>query len=147
MIGIRRRPRRKEIRSGLRESVGLMGLMGLMGVVVVSLLLAVSVWVVWWLRVVAARSVVLIFSRSRLVVRRVVSPISLVWMVIVVVSRTVSWRVRVTVSITVSWTASLWVCCVTVLLLLQLTVNRASVAMRAVVNPLYRISQMVYFGA
>ena len=42
--------------------------------------------------------------------------------------------------LTVSWTASLWVCCVTVLLLLQLTVNRASVAMRAVVNLLYRIS-------
>ena len=42
--------------------------------------------------------------------------------------------------ITVSWTVSLWVCCVTVLLLLQLTVNRASVAMRAVVNPLYCIA-------
>ena len=89
---------------------------------------------------VAVRSVEVIFSRSRLVVRRVVSPSSFVWMVMVVVSRMVSWRVRVTVSITVSWTASLWVCCVTVLLLLQLTVNRASIAMRAVVNPLYRIS-------
>jgi len=31
MRGIRRRPRRKEIRSGLRKSVGLMGLIGLMG--------------------------------------------------------------------------------------------------------------------
>ena len=31
-----RRPRRKEIRRGLRESVGLMGLMGLMGEVVAS---------------------------------------------------------------------------------------------------------------
>lgn len=37
MRGIRRRPRRKEIRSGLRVSVGLMGLMGLMGEEVVSL--------------------------------------------------------------------------------------------------------------
>jgi hypothetical protein len=45
--GKRRRPRRKEIRRGLRESVGLMGLMGLMGEEVVSLVvLAVSVWVV-----------------------------------------------------------------------------------------------------
>ena len=34
--GRRRRPRRKEIRRGLRESVGLMGLMGLMGEEVVS---------------------------------------------------------------------------------------------------------------
>ena len=34
--GKRRRPRRKEIRRGLRESVGLMGLMGLMGEEVVS---------------------------------------------------------------------------------------------------------------
>ena len=34
--GMRRRPRRKEIRMGLRESVGLMGLMGLMGEEVVS---------------------------------------------------------------------------------------------------------------
>ena len=125
---------------GLRESVGLMGLMGLMGIVVSSLLLVVSVWVVWWLRVVAARSVVLIFSRSVVVVRRVVSPSLLVWMSIVVVSRIVSWRVKVTTSRRVSWTASLWVCCVTVLLLLQLTVNRASVAMRAVVNLLYRIA-------
>ena len=94
----------------------------------------------------AVRSREVIFSRSRVVVRRVVSPVALVWMVIVVVSRRVSWMARVTVSITVSWTASLWVCCVTVLLLLQLIVNRASVAMRAVVNLLYRISQMVYFG-
>ena len=80
------------------------------------------------------------FSRSRLVVRRMVSPSLLVWMVMVVISLIVSWRVRVTVSITVSWTVSLWVCCVTVLLLLQLAVNRASIAMRAVVNLLYRIS-------
>ena len=80
------------------------------------------------------------FSRSRVVVSLVVSPVALVWMVIVVVSRMVSWRERVTVSITVSWTVSLWVCCVTVLLLLQLTVNRASVTMRAVVNLLYCIS-------
>ena len=34
--GMRRRPRRKESRMGLRESVGLMGLMGLMGEEVVS---------------------------------------------------------------------------------------------------------------
>ena len=54
---------------------------------------------------------------------------------------------RVTVSITVSWTVSLWVCCVTVLLLLQLVVDRASVAMRTVVNLLYCIALMVYFGA
>ena len=86
------------------------------------------------------RSREVVFSRSVVVVRRVVSPVSSVWIVIVVISRMVSWRVRVTVSITVSWTASLWVCCVTVLLLLQLIVNRASVAMRAVVNLLYRIS-------
>ena len=45
---MRRRPRRKEIRMGLRESVGLMGLMGLMGEVAVSfVVLAVSVWVRW----------------------------------------------------------------------------------------------------
>ena len=45
---MRRRPRRKEIRRGLRESVGLMGLMGLMGEVVVSLVvLSVSDWVRW----------------------------------------------------------------------------------------------------
>ena len=120
---------------------GLMGWMGEMGdAVVVSLVvLSVSDRVVWWVwSEVRLREV--IFSRSRLVVSRVVSPVSLVWMVIVVVSRMVSWRVRVTVSITVSWTVSLWVCCVTVLLLLQLTVNRTSVAMRAVVNLLYRIS-------
>ena len=44
--GMRRRPRRKEIRRGLRESVGLMGLMGLMGEEVVSLVvLSVSDWV------------------------------------------------------------------------------------------------------
>lgn len=43
---MRRRPRRKEIRRGLRERVGLMGLMGLMGEVAVSfVVLAVSVWV------------------------------------------------------------------------------------------------------
>ena len=36
MKGMRRRPKRKEIRRGLRESVGLMGLMGLLGVVVFS---------------------------------------------------------------------------------------------------------------
>ena len=36
MKGMRRRPKRKEIRRGLRESVGLMGLMGLLGVVVLS---------------------------------------------------------------------------------------------------------------
>lgn len=121
--------------------------MGEMGVVVVDSLVVdwVSVWVVAWVwRAVRSREVV--FSRSRLVVSLVVSPVSLVWIVIVVVSRMVSWRVRVTVSITVSWTASLWVCWVTVLLLLQLAVDRASVAMRAVVNLLYRISQMVYFG-
>ena len=51
MRGMRRRPRRKEIRRGLMESAGLMGLMGLiglMGMVVVSLVvLAVSVWVRW----------------------------------------------------------------------------------------------------
>ena len=140
MKGIKRRPRRKEIRRGLRESVGLMGLMGLMGEEVVSLVvLAVSVWERWWVWL-TVRSREVIFSRSRLVVSLVVSPVSLVWIVIVVVSRMVSWRVSVTVSITVSWTASLWVCCVTVLLLLQLTVNRTSVAMRAVVNLLYRIS-------
>ena len=47
MRGIRRRPRRKEIRMDLRESVGLMGLMGLMGEEVVSLVvLSVAVWVV-----------------------------------------------------------------------------------------------------
>ena len=47
MKGMRRRPRRKEIRRGLRESVGLMGLMGLMGEEVVSLAVDwVSVWVV-----------------------------------------------------------------------------------------------------
>ena len=41
---MRRKPRRKEIRRGLRESVGLMGLMGLMGEVAVSfVVLAVSV--------------------------------------------------------------------------------------------------------
>ena len=117
-----------------------MGLMGLMGEEVVSLVvLSVSDWVRWWVWS-EVRSREIIFSRSRLVVRRVVSPVSLVWTRMVVVSRMVSWRVRVTVSITVSWTASLWVCCVTVLLLLQLTVNRTSVAMRAVVNLLYRIS-------
>ena len=121
--------------------------MGLMGVVVVSVCFSVEVWVVWWLRVVAVRSREVIFLRSRVVVRRVVSPSLLVWMVIVVVSLMVSWRVRVTVSITVSWTASLWVCCMTVLLLLQLIVNRASVAMRAVVNLLYCISQMGYLVA
>ena len=138
--GKRRRPRKKEIRRGLRESVGLMGLMGLMGEEEVSLVvLSVSDWVRWWVWS-EVRSREIIFSRSRLVVRRVVSPVSLVWMVIVVVSRTVSWTVRVTVSITVSWMVSLWVCCVTLLLLLQLTANRTSVAMRAVVNLLYRIA-------
>ena len=142
MRGIRRRPRRKEIRRGLMGDLGLMGWMGKMGLVVVDSLVVLSVagGVVWWLRVVAARSREVIFSRSRLVERQMVSPSLLVWMVIVVVSRTVSWTVRVTVSITVSWTTSLWVCCVTVLLLLQLTVDRASVTMRAVVNLLYCIS-------
>lgn len=44
--GKRRRPRRKEIIRGLRESVGLMVLMGLMGEEVVSLVvLSVSDWV------------------------------------------------------------------------------------------------------
>ena len=90
--------------------LGVMGWKGeIGGVVVVSLVaLAVSVWVRWWVWS-DLRSREVIFSRSRVVVRRVVSPVSLVWMVIVVVSRMVSWRVRVTVSITVSWTASLWV--------------------------------------
>ncbi len=46
MRGIKRRPRRKEIRRGSRESVGLMGLMGLMGEVVISVCLSVVVWVV-----------------------------------------------------------------------------------------------------
>ena len=148
MRGIRRRPRRKEIRRGLMGDLGLMGWMGKMGLVVVDSLVVLSVsdWVRWWVWS-EVRSREVIFSRSRLVERQMVSPSLLVWMVIVVVSRTVSWTVRVTVSITVSWTVLLWVCCVTVLLLLQLTVNRASIAMRAVVNPLYRISQMVYFGA
>ena len=110
--------------------------MGLMGEEVVSLVaLSVSDWVRWWVWS-EVRSAWVVFSRSRLVVRQMVSPSLLVWMVIVVVSRTVSWTVRVTVSITVSWTASLWVCWVMVLLLLQLTVNRASVAMRAVVTVL-----------
>ena len=145
--GMRRRPRRKAIAMGLMGDMGLMGVMGLMGEEVVSLVvLSVSDWVRWWVWS-EVRSREVIFSRSRLVVRRVVSPVSLVWMVIVVVSLMVSWSVRVTVSITVSWTVSLWVCCVTVLLLLQLANDRASVAMRAVVNPLYCISQMVYFGA
>ena len=44
--GMRRRPRRKEIRRGLREKVGLMGLMGLVGVVEVSVCFSVAVWVV-----------------------------------------------------------------------------------------------------
>ena len=83
--GMRRRPIIKAIAMGLMGDLGLMGWMGLMGVVVVSLLLAVSVWVVWWLRVVAARSVVLIFSRSRLVVRRVVS---WVWWLRVIMPKT-----------------------------------------------------------
>ena len=141
--GMRRKPSRKAIATSLMGDLGLMGvmgLMGLMGVVVFSLVvLAVSDWVRWWVWS-EVRSREVIFSRSRVVVRRVVSPVSLVWMVIVVVSRMVSWTVRVTVSITVSWTVSLWVCCVTVLLLLQLANDRASVAMRAVVNLLYRIS-------
>ena len=118
--------------------------MGLMGIVDSLVLLVVSVWVVWWLRVVAVRSVVFVFSRLRVVVSLVVSPDSVVWIVMVVVSLMVSCRVRMTVSITVSWMVSLRVCCVTVLLLLQLTVNRASIAMRAVVNLLYCISQMCY---
>ena len=135
---------------GLKENVGFMGLTGLMGLMGIEdslLLLVVSVWVVWWLRVVAVRSVVFVFSRSVMVVSLVVSPVSLVWIRMVVVSLSVSWRVRVTTSRRVSWTVSLRVCCVTVLLLLQLTVNRASVTMRAVVNPLYCISQMGYFGS
>ena len=72
--------------------LGLMGWMGKMGLVVVDSLvvLSVAVWVVWWLRVVAARSREVIFSRSRLVVSRVVSPVSLVWMVMVVISLMVS---------------------------------------------------------
>ena len=132
---------------GLRESVGLMGLMGLMGEEVVSLVvLSVSDWVRWWVWS-EVRSREVDFSRSRVVVRRVVSPSALVWMVIVVVSLMVSWRVRVTVSVTVSWTASLRVCCMTVLLLLQLAVDRASITMRAVVNLLYCISQMGYLVA
>ena len=90
MRGMRRRPRRKEMAMGLRESVGLMGLMGLMGVVVVSVCFSVEVWVVWWLRVVVVRSVLFIFSRSRVVVSFVVSPSLLVWMRIVVVSLIVS---------------------------------------------------------
>lgn len=108
--GKRRRPRRKEIRRGLMGDLGLMGWMGEMGdAVVVSLVVpVVSDWVRWWeWSEVRLREV--IFSRSRLVVRRVVSPVSLVCTRIVVVSRMVSWRVRVTVSITVSWTVSLWV--------------------------------------
>ena len=43
MRGIRRRPRRKEIRRGLRERVGLMGLMGLMGEVAASVCFSVLV--------------------------------------------------------------------------------------------------------
>ena len=54
-----------------------------------------------------------------MVVSLVVSPSVLVWMVIVVVSRTVSWRVRVTVWRRVSVAAIVLVCCVTVLLLLH----------------------------
>lgn len=45
--GIMMRPRRKEIRRGLTERVGLrglMGLMGLMGMVVVSVWFSVEVW-------------------------------------------------------------------------------------------------------
>ena len=47
--GMRRRPRRKEIRMGLMRDLGLMGWMGEMGdAVVVSLVvLAVSDWVRW----------------------------------------------------------------------------------------------------
>ena len=126
---------------GLMGDMGLMGVMGLMGLVVVVswVVLSVAVWVRRWVWS-EVRSREVIFSRSRVVVRCVVSPVSLVWTRMVVVSRMVSWRVRVTVSITVSWTVSLWFCWVTVLLLLQLANDRASVAMRAVVNPLYRIS-------
>ena len=126
---------------GLMRDLGVMGWMGEMGdAVVVSLVvLAVSDWVRWWeWSAVRAREV--IFSRSRLVVSRVVSPVSLVWMRMVVVSRMVSWTVRVTVWRRVSVAAIVLVCCVTVLLLLQLTNDRASVAMRAVVNPLYCIA-------
>ena len=48
--GIRRRPRRKEIRMGLMGDFGVMGWMGEMGVVVVDSLEVdwVSVWVVAW---------------------------------------------------------------------------------------------------
>lgn len=109
-------------------------------VVVVSLMADwVPVWVELWVWR-AVRSWLVILSRSVRVVILVVSPVSLVWMVIVVVSRMVSWTVRVTVWRRVSVAVIVLVCCVTVLLLLQLTVNRASVAMRAVVNLLYRIS-------
>ena len=72
-----------------------MGEMGL--VVVVSLEVDwVSVWVVAWVWR-AVRSWLVILSRSVVVVILVVSPSVLVWMVIVVVSRTVSWTVRVMV--------------------------------------------------
>lgn len=50
MRGMRRRPRRKEIRRGLIEDLGLMGRMGEMGLVVVVSLMVdwVSVWVEAW---------------------------------------------------------------------------------------------------
>lgn len=71
----------------------LMGLMGWMGIVDSSVLLVVSVWAVWWLRVVAVRSWLVILSRSVMAVSLVVSPWLLVWMVMGVVSLTVSWMV------------------------------------------------------
>ena len=107
--------------------------MGDVGVVEVDSLVVAWVWR-------AVRSWLVILSRSVRVVILVVSPSVLVWMVIVVVSCTVSWTVRVTVWRRVSVAAIVLLCCVTVLLLLQLTVNRASITMRAVVNLLYCIS-------
>ena len=71
--------------------LGVMGWMGEMeGVVVVSLVvLVVSDWVRWWVWS-EVRSRDVIFSRSVVVVSLVVSPVSLVWTRIVVVSRMVS---------------------------------------------------------
>ena len=72
--------------------------MGEMGLVEVDSLEVdwVSVWVLAWVWR-AVRSWFVILLRSVRVVILVVSPSVFVWMVIVVVSRTVSWTVRVTV--------------------------------------------------
>ena len=91
MRGIKRMPKKKEMTMGFMGDLGLMGVVGRMGVVlVVSLVvLSVAVWVVWW-EWSAVRSREVDFSRSRVVVMRVVSPSLLVWMVIVVISLIVS---------------------------------------------------------